>query len=201
MCGECYAKTGLHVPEDLVHLDLYNPQMENFLEDGECGRIVLTTLLPEKAKPGTLLLNYDTEDTIVILSRERCLCGRSHLRILNPQREAETVWVKGSPFNRVDVERGVFQKENMEYLTGEYEAFLYGDQDEVTLRLSVECKDVKKCERELIQENFLKNFLSNPQLYESYQDGGFNIIFNFTGSEDLEFYKIKGRTKRLVDRR
>jgi phenylacetate-coenzyme A ligase PaaK-like adenylate-forming protein len=42
--------------------------------------------------------------------------------IILPEREAETVWVAGSPFNRVDVERGVFQRENMDYLTGEYEA-------------------------------------------------------------------------------
>jgi coenzyme F390 synthetase len=201
MCGECHQKTGLHVPEDMVHLDLYNPQMENFVEDGECGRIVLTTLLPEKAKTGTLLLNYDTEDTSVILSRERCVCGRSHLRISNPQREAETVWVKGTPFNRVDIERGVFQKENMEYLTGEYEAFLYGDDNEVTLKLTVESKNGEKCEKEIIKENFLNTFLINPQLYEAYQDEDFNILFNFIGPEDLEFYKIKGRTKRLVDRR
>jgi hypothetical protein len=38
--------------------------------------------------------------------------------IILPEREAETVWVAGSPFNRVDVGRGVFQQENMDYLTG-----------------------------------------------------------------------------------
>jgi phenylacetate-coenzyme A ligase PaaK-like adenylate-forming protein len=155
-----------------------------------------------KTKTGTLLLNYDTEDTSTLVSREKCACGRTHLRILNPQREAETVWVKGSPFNRVDVERGVFQTENMEYLTGEYEAFLYGDIDETTLQVSMECKDIQKCEREIIQENFLKSFLSyKPQLYEAFEDEEFNITFKFTGPEDLEFYKIKGRTKRLMDRR
>ncbi len=202
MCGECHEKIGLHVPEDLVHLDLYDPQMENFVEEGECGRIVLTTLLPKGAKTGTLLLNYDTEDTSTLVSREKCACGRTHLRILNPQREAETVWVKGSPFNRVDVEKGVFQTENMEYLTGEYEAFLYGDIDEATLQVSMECKDIQKCEREFIQENFLKSFLSyKPQLFEAFQDEEFNIKFKFTDPKDLEFYKIKGRTKRLMDRR
>lgn len=202
MCGECHEKAGLHVPEDLVHLDLYDPQLENFVNECECGRIVLTTLLPEESNPGTLLLNYDTEDTTVVVSREQCDCGRTHLRILNPQREAETVWVKGSPFNRVDVEQGVFQEYNMDYLTGEYEAFLYGDEDEVTMRLSVECQNVHKCETERIQENFLKSFLSyKKELSESYQDGSFNILFNFTGPGELDFYKVKGRPKRLVDRR
>ena len=62
------------------------------------------------------------------------------MRIMNPQRESETVWVAGNPFNRVDIERGVFQRDNMDYLTGEYEAFLYGDEMETTLRVSMECE-------------------------------------------------------------
>ncbi|MGZ4857350.1 MAG: coenzyme F390 synthetase [Methanobacteriaceae archaeon] len=202
MCGECHKKVGLHVPEDLVHLDVYNPQLEDFVEEGECGRIVLTTLLPPGGKAGTLLLNYDTEDTTVVISREKCPCGRTHLRIMNPQREAETVWVLGSPFNKVDVERGVFQRDNMHYLTGEYEAFLYGDEEEVTLRVSMECLDSNNCEQDIIKENFLKSFLEyKPQLSEAYQDGNLNILFNFTGPGGLEFYKIRGRPKRLVDRR
>ncbi|NYB52946.1 MAG: coenzyme F390 synthetase [Methanobacteriaceae archaeon] len=202
MCGECYKKVGLHVPEDLVHLDVYNPQLEDFVPEGECGRIVLTTLLPPGGKTGTLLLNYDTEDTTVVVSRDKCGCGRTHMRILNPEREAETVWVMGAPFNRVDIEKGVFQEENMDYLTGEYEAFLYGDEEEVTLRVSMECHDLKQCEEELVQDNFLKSFLEyKPTLHEAHQDGSFNINFNFTGPGGLEFYKIRGRPKRLVDRR
>jgi coenzyme F390 synthetase len=202
MCGECHKKVGLHVPEDLVHLDVYNPQLEDFVDEGECGRIVLTTLLPPGGKAGTLLLNYDTDDTTVVISKDKCPCGRTHLRIMNPQREAETVWVLGSPFNRVDVERGVFQEDNMHYLTGEYEAFLYGDEQDVTLRVSMECLDNNNCDREIIKENFLKSFLEyKPQLSEAHQDGNLNILFNFTGPGGLEFYKIRGRPKRLVDRR
>ena len=159
MCGECHEKVGLHVPEDMVHLDLYDPARENFVDEGECGRIVLTSLLPPGGKTGTLLLNYDTEDTSVVVSRDKCPCGRTHMRILNPEREAETAWVMGAPFNRVDVEKGVFQRENMDYLTGEYEAFLYGDEEEVTLRVSVECQDTKNCAQELVKENLLKSFL------------------------------------------
>ena len=202
MCGECYIKSGLHVPEDLVHLDVYDPQLKDFVDEGECGRIVLTTLLPVGQKTGTLLLNYDTEDTTVVLSREKCKCGRTHMRILNPEREAETVWVAGSPFNKVDIERGVFQRDNMEYLTGEYEAFLYGDEMETTMRVSMECSDPENCEEDMVSENFIKSFLKfKPGMWQAYSDGTFNIVFNFTGPEGLEFYKMKGRPKRLVDRR
>jgi phenylacetate-coenzyme A ligase PaaK-like adenylate-forming protein len=77
------------VPEDLVHLDIYDPGMKNFVRDGECGRVVLTTLLPVGGKSGTLLLNYDTEDTSVVVTRQRCACGRMHMKIMNPQRESD----------------------------------------------------------------------------------------------------------------
>ncbi len=202
MCGECKVKAGLHVPEDLLHLDVYNPSLKDFVKDGECGRIVLTTLLPEGGKTGNLLINYDTDDTTVVVSRDKCSCGRTHMRIMNPQREAETFYVGGFPFNRVDVEQGVFQRENMEYLTGEYEAFIYGDSEEATLRVSMECEKLSECEKNLIEDNFIKSFLKfKPGLQQSHIDGTFNIIFNFTEPEGLEFYKIKGRPKRLVDRR
>jgi coenzyme F390 synthetase len=202
MCGECIKKAGLHVPEDLVHLDLYNPQLENFVKEGECGRIVLTTLLPVGGKTGNLLINYDTDDTTVVVTRDKCKCGRTHLRILNPQRESETVWVGGFPFNRVDVEQGIFQRDNMDCLTGEYEAFLYGDEDESTLRVRMECKDPKSCDKDMVENNFIKTFLKyKPGLQQAYIDGTFHMMFDFTESEGLEFYRIKGRPKRLVDRR
>jgi coenzyme F390 synthetase len=202
MCGECLKKVGLHVPEDLVHLDVYNPNLEDFVNDGECGRIVLTTLLPVGGKTGNLLINYDTDDTTVVVSRDKCACGRTHMRIMNPQRESETVYVGGFPFNRVDVEQGVFQRDNMESLTGEYEAFLYGDSDEATLRVRMECKNGDNCEKDMIEDNFIKSFLKyKPGLHQAHIDGTFNMIFDFTEPEGLEFYRIKGRPKRLVDRR
>lgn len=204
MCGECSDISGLHVPEDMIHLDVYDPSIQNFVPDGECGRVILSTLLPVGAKTGNLLLNYDTEDTSVVLTRKTCPCGRTHMKILTPQREAETFWIEGTPFNKVDIERGVFQRENMEYLTGEYEAFLYGgeDQGEVVLRLSLECEDLSVCETELIKENFIHAFLQfKPSLIRTYEENVLKILFNFTGPKGLELYKVKGRPKRLVDRR
>ncbi|KQC04167.1 MAG: coenzyme F390 synthetase [Methanoculleus sp. SDB] len=204
MCGECTRRSGLHVPEDLVHIDLYDPAMKQFVRDGECGRIILTTLLPEGEKSGNILINYDTDDTTAVVSRETCACGRTHMKIGTPQREAETVWIHGSPVNRVDIERGVFFRENMEYLTGEYEAFLYeGDTDgDVVMRVSVECEDPGTCDRRIVEENFLRSFLSERDLLASaYADGTFRILFNETGPGGLELHRATGRPKRLVDRR
>jgi coenzyme F390 synthetase len=203
MSGECSDISGLHVPEDLVHLDVYDPYLKKFVPDGECGRVVLSTLLPVGAKTGNLLLNYDTEDTTVVLTRKQCPCGRTHMKIMTPQRKTETLWVEGTPFNRVDVERGVFQRENMNYLTGEYEAFLYGEEEgETILRISMECENPDTCDRDVIKENFFRTFFRyRPILSHAYEEGTFKIVFNFTGPMELELSKFKGRPRRLVDRR
>ena len=204
MCGECTHLSGLHVPEDLVHLDVYDPQMQSFVKDGECGRSVLTTLLPVGGKSGMLLINYDTEDTTVVLSREQCGCGRTHMRIVNPEREAETLWAFGNPFNRTDIEAAVFQAENMAHVTGEYEASVYdGDVPEkVFLQVNLECFDPARCDRKLVEDRFVSRFLKYKSLIaEHYYDGSFRIEFNFTGLSGLELYTMKGRPKRLVDRR
>lgn len=204
MCGECTQLSGLHVPEDLVHLDVYDPRMQSFVKDGECGRGVLTTLLPVGGKTGMLLINYDTEDTTVVLSRERCSCGRTHMRITNPEREAETLWAFGNPFNRTDIEAAVFQADSMAYLTGEYEASLYdGDKpEEAILRVNLECPDPEHCDRKLVKDRFVSRFLKYKSLIaEHYHEGSFQIEFNFTGLRGLDFYTLKGRPKRLVDRR
>ncbi len=204
MCGECTEKSGLHIPEDLVHLDLYDPSLNNFVPEGECGRIVLTTLLPSNGRCGALLLNYDTEDTSTIISQAKCNCGRTHMKIYSPQREAETVWVAGTPFNRVDIERAVFERENMESLTGEYEAFLYGGEEEgsTILRVSLETSDPEPSEKKAIESRFTESLLKyKHRLKDAFSDNIFEILFNFSGPGSLELGKTKGRAKRLVDRR
>ena len=203
MCGECTTISGLHIPEDLVHLDVYDPGMKSFVKDGECGRAVLTTLIPVGERCGTLLLNYDTEDTTIVVTRDKCPCGRTHMKMFSPQREAETAWILETPVNRVDIERGVFQRENMEYLTGEYEAFIYqeGDEDNIVLRVSMECENPDRIDLQMIKDRFLESFfLYKPRLADAYGDN-FHVLFHITPPGGLELHRTKGRPRRLVDRR
>ncbi len=204
MCGECTKRAGLHVPEDLVHMDLYDPNMQEFVADGTEGRIVLTTLLPVGERTGNLLINYDTDDVTSVVTRDRCPCGRTHMRIDNPRREAETVYIDDVPVNRVDIERGVFQRENMEYLSGEYEAFVYFDPDEgkAILRVSLESHDPEGCNQKLVRENFVEAlFREKPALARLHSEGELEFVYNFSSEGGLELYRLKGRPKRLVDRR
>ncbi|MFA7071988.1 MAG: coenzyme F390 synthetase, partial [Methanoculleus sp.] len=204
MCGECVCQAGLHVPEDLVHFDLYDPGMERFVRDGETGRLVYTTLLPPGGKAGTLLINYDTEDTCSVVSRERCRCGRTHMRIDYPRREAETFRIGEVPLTRVDLEAAVFQPANMVSLNGEYEAFIYGGDEtgETILRVSMECVDPARVDPAAVEETFLAAlFRSAPGLSAAYEDGTLRILCNITPPGGLELHRAPGRPKRIVDRR
>jgi len=203
MCGECSSVAGLHVPEDIVHLDIHDPGHQHYLPDGREGHIVLTTLLKPGDKCGSLLINYDTDDTTRVISRDKCRCGRTHMRIENPWRESETINLFEVQINRIDIEKAVFQPDNLVYLTGEYEAFVYGEEEtEITLRVSVEEEEQGACSKDEITESITGSILrSRPGLIENYREGIFKILVHITGSGELEMHSIKGRPKRLVDRR
>jgi phenylacetate-coenzyme A ligase PaaK-like adenylate-forming protein len=126
------------------------------------------------------------------------------MRIVNPQREAETVRVFGNSINRVDVEAGVFQHDNMQFLNGEYEAFISGSesQDGIMMKVRVETTDLDFRNRQLIEDRFVERFLKHRRdLAQRYTDRQFNIVFDFVGAGELELHRLKGRPKRLIDRR
>jgi coenzyme F390 synthetase len=203
MCGECAVQDGLHVPEDMVHLDLYDPELQAFVPDGAEGRIVLSHLLPVGGSSGMVLLNYDSEDVTSVVSREKCACGRTHLRIRPPGRENDRVEVGMARCDRTEIERAVFAPENMADLTGEYEAFLYGEGDAgAVLRIGLECKDPGTCDRRAISSRIVETLAAHNPLLGAAQAGGeLRVLFTFTGPGGLELQAIRGRPKRLVDRR
>jgi phenylacetate-CoA ligase len=74
---ECIeAQNGLHVWEDHFILEIIDPDTCEVLPDGEKGELVITTI----TKEGIPLLRYRTRD-ITRLSRQPCICGRTHARI------------------------------------------------------------------------------------------------------------------------
>jgi phenylacetate-CoA ligase len=74
---ECDERAGLHGWEDHFLFEVVDPQSGRRLPDGEAGELVVTTLTKE-ALP---MLRYRTRD-VTRLARERCACGRTHVRIL-----------------------------------------------------------------------------------------------------------------------
>ena len=76
---ECEEQTGMHINEDHFYVEVIDPKTGEVLPEGEKGELVFTSL----DKEGFPLLRYRTKD-ICILSREKCSCGRTHVKMTKP---------------------------------------------------------------------------------------------------------------------
>ena len=88
---ECSAQTGMHINQDHFIAEIINPETGEVLPEGEKGELVFTSITKE-AFP---LLRYRTRD-ICILSREKCSCGRTFVKMTKPMgRSDDMLIVKG----------------------------------------------------------------------------------------------------------
>ncbi|MBR2258625.1 MAG: phenylacetate--CoA ligase [Blautia sp.] len=77
---ECSAQQGMHINEDHFIAEIIDPDTEEVLPEGTQGELVFTAI-DKKAFP---LLRYRTRD-ICTLTREKCSCGRTHVRMAKPK--------------------------------------------------------------------------------------------------------------------
>ncbi len=88
---ECSEQTGMHINEDHFIAEIIDPVTGEVLPDGEKGELVFTSIT-KKAFP---LIRYRTRD-ICVLSREKCSCGRTHVKMTKPMgRSDDMLIVKG----------------------------------------------------------------------------------------------------------
>ena len=88
---ECSEQRGMHINEDHFIAEIIDPVTGEVLPDGEKGELVFTSITKE-AFP---LLRYRTRD-ICVLSREKCSCGRTHVRMSKPMgRSDDMMIIKG----------------------------------------------------------------------------------------------------------
>jgi phenylacetate-CoA ligase len=74
---DCAARAGLHVWEDHFHVEIVDPRDGTVLADGVEGELVVSTL----TRQGLPLVRYRTHDLTRVVSRARCDCGRTMLRL------------------------------------------------------------------------------------------------------------------------
>ena len=77
---ECSAQAGMHINEDHFIAEIIDPDTGEVLPEGSQGELVFTSL-DKEAFP---LLRYRTRD-ICQLTREKCSCGRTHVRMAKPK--------------------------------------------------------------------------------------------------------------------
>ena len=74
---DCCAHNGIHVWEDHYIIEILDRETHKPVPDGEIGELTITALTRE-ALP---VIRYRTGDLARILSRGKCDCGRTHLRV------------------------------------------------------------------------------------------------------------------------
>ncbi|MBO4323436.1 MAG: phenylacetate--CoA ligase [Clostridia bacterium] len=85
---ECEAQTGMHINEDHFIAEIIDPDTGEVLPEGEKGELVFTSL-DKEAFP---LLRYRTRD-ICVLSREKCPCGRTHVKMSKPMGRSDDMMI------------------------------------------------------------------------------------------------------------
>ena len=76
---ECSEQTGMHVNEDHFYPEIIDPDTGEVLPEGKVGELVFTCI----SKEALPLIRYRTRD-IASLSREKCSCGRTLIKMKKP---------------------------------------------------------------------------------------------------------------------
>ncbi|MDO4620610.1 MAG: phenylacetate--CoA ligase [Lachnospiraceae bacterium] len=85
---ECSEQTGMHINEDHFYPEVIDPDTEEVLPEGSEGELVFTCL-DKEAFP---LLRYRTRD-ICVLSREKCSCGRTLVKMKKPKGRSDDMLI------------------------------------------------------------------------------------------------------------
>ena len=85
---ECSEQTGMHINEDHFIAEIIDPDTGEVLPEGSKGELVFTAITKE-AFP---LLRYRTRD-ICVLSREKCACGRTHVKMSKPMGRSDDMLI------------------------------------------------------------------------------------------------------------
>ena len=85
---ECCAQSGMHINEDHFYAEIIDPETGEVLPEGSKGELVFTSL-DKEAFP---LLRYRTRD-ICVLTREKCACGRTHVKMSKPMGRSDDMMI------------------------------------------------------------------------------------------------------------
>ena len=103
---DCKAHNGIHIWEDHYIVEVVDPKTHEPVADGEFGELVITSLTRE-ALP---VIRFRTGDLTRIISRSKCQCGRSHVKIEPVTgRVDDMLIVKGVNFWPRQVEQALMQ--------------------------------------------------------------------------------------------
>ena len=140
---DCKAHAGIHVWEDQYITEIIDPKTGAPVPDGEYGEVVFTSLTRE-AMP---IIRYRTHDISRILSREKCECGRTSLRIDRiTGRTDDMLIVKGVNFYPRQVEQAL---KEIPGVADEFQIILEEHNGMTDVTINVEAAPGVTCRRDM----------------------------------------------------
>ncbi|MBU1229742.1 MAG: phenylacetate--CoA ligase [Proteobacteria bacterium] len=131
---ECEKQAGMHLWEDAYIAEIIDPETGEWVEEGQVGELVMTTL----CRDGMPLLRYRTRDLTRFIPGS-CACGRTHRRIDRITGRADDMLIiKGCNIYPMQIEQALM---SLPEVAQNYviELFKEGEMDQ--LRIKVEIKD------------------------------------------------------------
>ncbi len=179
---DCQARDGIHVWEDHYLCEVVDPATGRAQPDGEEGELVISTLTRE----GLPLIRYRTHDLTRVVSRERCACGRTHLRLDRFRGRTDDMLIfRGVNFYPRQIESVILKQPGASH---EYQILLDrapGGSDRMTLLVET---------REGFAETGLPRLRSDLKQF-------LNLSPEITVLKEGELPRAPGKSVRVVDRR
>ncbi|MBR6669331.1 MAG: phenylacetate--CoA ligase [Ruminococcus sp.] len=184
---ECSAQTGMHINEDNFIVETIDPDTGEVVPEGEQGEIVFTCITKE-AFP---LIRYRTRD-IGILSREKCSCGRTLIKMKKPAgRSDDMLIIRGVNVFPSQIESVLLQLGN----TAPYYKLIVD---------RVNNTDMLEIQVELSQEMFsdtIRSLEEEEKRIKNAIDSTLGISAKITLVEPKSIERVEGKAVRVIDKR
>ncbi len=183
---ECEEQGGMHIQEDHFYAEIINPETGEPLPDGEIGELVFTSL-DKKAFP---LIRYRTRD-LCYLTREKCSCGRTHVRMHKPMgRSDDMMVVKGVNVWPSQIEQVLF---NQGYQAN-YQIMVDRVDNRDTIEVQVEMTPEMQRERQIPVEAREKKVVAGLKSM-------LGIMVDVKVLQPKSIVRSEGKAVRVVDKR
>lgn len=187
VASECLMQEGLHINEDHFFPEIIDPETLEALPDGKTGELVFTTI----TKQGLPLIRYRTRD-LTRLTRERCRCGRTMVRMEKCLgRSDDMLIIRGVNLFPSQVESVLLE---MSEIKPHYQLIVDRVNNLDTLELKVEVDEAFFLDRISQLESLRKKIQDNLE-----SSLGLGIKITLVEPKVLE--RSEGKSKRVIDNR
>ncbi len=187
VASECLLQEGLHINEDHFFPEIIDPETLEVLPDGKTGELVFTTI----TKQGLPLIRYRTRD-LTRLTRERCRCGRTMVRMEKCLgRSDDMLIIRGVNLFPSQVESVLLE---MSEIKPHYQIIVDRVNNLDTLELKVEVDEAFFLDRISQLEALRKKIQDNLE-----SSLGLGIKITLVEPKALE--RSEGKSKRVIDNR